>query len=412
MQYTDFPSNPMQASLLKLREATPILKTHIYLGNCSQGPQTIPVRRAIETFLDEWADRGMDWDGWIAEVEQARAAFAALIGAHPSEIAVGSSVSQLVSSLASALLTSDAFSRRRVITSTVEFPGVAQAWLAMRRYGYTVDVLAGDITDPLKEEDLLASIDDTAALVSCPHVYYADGTMFELPRIIEAAHAYGTLVFIDAYQSMGTVPLDVKALGVDFLASGTLKYLLGTAGIAFLYINPTLISHLEPTVTGWFGRVNPFAFNPKLLDYAETAARFDLGTPNIINAYAARTGMQLVMDCGVERIREHIQALSAAAYHLAPQLGLRVLGPRRVEQKGATTAIDAGSAERAHRLEAQLRQQKVVVSARNHALRLAPHGFTMTGEVEQALRAVAMLLHEDERQQEQSSTFSRNIDHR
>lgn len=334
----------------------------------------------------------MHWDAWIAEVEQARAVFAALIGAQPTEIAVGASVSQLVSSVASALLAAPSMTRRRIVSSVAEFPGVAHAWLATRVHGWQVDLVQDSEEGIVNANHFLAAIDETTALISLPHVCYANGMMLQLEPIVAAAHAQDTLVFVDAYQSVGTVAIDVKASGVDFLAAGTLKYLLGTAGIAFLYVNPSILELLEPTVTGWFGRIDPFAFDPAHLDYAPNAARFDLGTPHIINAYVARAGMELVMAAGVEHIRMQLERLSALAYRLASQLDLRILGPQRVQDKGATTAIDAGSRENAHRLEEELRHRSVVVSARGKAIRLAPHGFTREDELEQAMYLVAALL--------------------
>lgn len=333
----------------------------------------------------------MHWDAWVEEVERARAAFAALIGAAPGEIAVGSSVSQLVSSLASALPQGQ---RRRVVTSAVEFPGVAHAWLALRGQGWQVDILRTDEEGLVSGQRFAAAVDGTTALVSVPHVCYEHGALTDLTPVVKAAHERGALVFVDAYQSLGTVPIDVKASGVDFLAAGTLKYLLGTAGIAFLYVNPALIQQLEPTVTGWFGRRQPFAFDPTRLDYADVAARFDLGTPPIINAYAARAGMELVLEAGVNDIRAQIERLSALAYDLAARLDLRVLGPRQVALKGATTAIDTGSPERAHLIENELRQHGIIASARGRGIRLAPHGFTYEAELEQALHTVARLLHQ------------------
>jgi len=385
-------TTPTPVELQTFRETCPLLKTHIYLANCSQGPLATPVRAALETFLEGWAELGMHWDAWIAEVEQARASFAALIGAQPAEIAVGASVSQLVSSVASALLAAPSMTRRRIVSSVAEFPGVAHAWLATRVHGWQVDLLQDGKEGIVNANHFLAAIDETTALISLPHVCYANGMMLQLEPIVAAAHAQDTLVFVDAYQSVGTVPIDVKASGVDFLAAGTLKYLLGTAGIAFLYVNPSILEQLEPTVTGWFGRIDPFAFDPAHLDYAPNAARFDLGTPHIINAYIARAGMELVMAAGVERIRMQLERLSALAYRLASQLDLRILGPQRVQDKGATTAIDAGSRENAHRLEEELRRRSVVVSARGKAIRLAPHGFTREGELEQAMYLVAALL--------------------
>lgn len=396
MQQTNSSSRSLEAALQALRDVCPLLKTSIYLANCSQGPLSNPVRAALADFIEDWATMGMHWDAWMEEVERARAAFASLIGAQPEEIAVGTSVSQLVSSLASALANAPSASARRVVSSEAEFPGVAHAWLGLQASGYTVDVLQGTSAGIITEDDLVESLDSRTTLLSCPHVCYANGMMLDLERVTRAAHAHDSLIFVDAYQSIGTVPIDVKASDIDFLAAGTLKYLLGTAGIAFLYIKPALLETLRPTVTGWFGRVNPFAFDPFHLDYADSAARFDLGTPNIVNAHVARAGMQLIQETGVERIRQQIERLSDLAYQLAPQLGLQIMGPQEAQHKGATTAVQTASVEQAHQLEAALRQRGIIVSARNRALRLAPHGFTHEEELEQAMRAVATLLHTEQ----------------
>lgn len=403
--------------LERLRASCPMVETSIYLANCSQAPQATPVRAAIDEFLTDWSTKGMNWEGWITIVEQARASFAALINAEPEDIAVGTSVSQLVSSLTSALVRPDApldAPRRRLITSVVEFPGVAQAWQAAVHLapGWELGILTatGELTiaaespvpaplgatDPdvtISTERFLQALDEQTALISVPQVLYANGALQDVQRVADAAHAQGALVFVDAYQAAGSVPLDVKASGVDFLAAGTLKFLLGTAGIAFLYVRPSLREQLIPRVTGWFGRVAPFAYDPTHLDYAPTAARFDLGTPPLINAYAARAGIDLVRETGVEAIAAQVARLSALFWRTAPTLGLRILGPQPGTPKGATNAVDAGSPQRARALEDVLRQRKgVIVSARGKALRLAPHGFIRETELEQALQAVAEVL--------------------
>lgn len=399
--------------LQRLRASCPLVEASIYLANCSQAPQAAPVREAIDAFLADWSAKGMNWEGWITIVEQARASFAALINAEPADIAVGTSVSQLVSSVTSALVRPEA-PRRRLITSVVEFPGVAQSWQAAVQTtpGWELGILTptGELTisadrpvpppqgatDPdvtISTERFIQAIDERAALISVPQVLYANGAQQDVQRVAEAAHKQGALIFVDAYQALGTVPLDVKASGIDFLAAGTLKYLLGTAGIAFLYVRPALREQLIPSVTGWFGRVAPFAYDPTYLDYSPMAARFDLGTPPLINAYAARAGIDLVRETGVEVIAAHVARLSALFWRVAPSLGLRILGPQPGTAKGATNAVDAGSPHRARALEDVLRQRKgVIVSARGKALRLAPHGFTREEELEQALHAVAEVL--------------------
>ncbi|HLW03261.1 MAG TPA: aminotransferase class V-fold PLP-dependent enzyme [Ktedonobacterales bacterium] len=403
-------------ALQEFRASCPLVEQIIYLANCSQAPQSKPVQAGIGRFLESWATLGMHWGGWIEEVEEARAGFAALIGASKEDIAIGASVSQLVSSLASALVQPQA-TRKRILSSVVEFPGVGQAWHAAVRAvpGWKLDLLTGTEAEALEADTLAAqraglllrhthpsvvvstaqfaaAIDETTALVSAPLVSYTNGALLDAQALCAAAHQQGTLVLLDAYQASGSVPIDVQASQVDFVTAGALKYMMGTAGIAFLYVSPRVRERFEPSMTGWFGRVNPFDFNSAGLDYPPEASRFDLGTPPLINAFAARAGIELVRQTGVDAIQAQIDRLSALAYRAAPERGLKILGPQSGTPKGAITAIDAGSPERAHWLEDTLRQHGVIASARGEAVRLAPHGFTLESELEQALDHVAALL--------------------
>lgn len=247
------------------RAGIPLLASMIPMNNCSQAPQTHATRAAIERYLESWRDDGMDWDTWMEEVHLAKAAFASLINASVDEIAVFSSVSEATSAVASAV--DFAAKRRRVVVSEAEFPTVAHVWLAQQRRGANVAwVPVRDGVIPT--DDYATRIDDDTAIVSACHGYYLNGFKQDVGRIATVAHAHGALLYVDAYQTIGTVPIDVRALDVDFLVAGNLKFLLGIPGIAFLYVRRALIESLQPTVTGWFGRSNPFSFESRTLDWS------------------------------------------------------------------------------------------------------------------------------------------------
>src|SRR5690606_30944704 len=179
------------------------------------------------------------------------------------------------------------------------------------------------------------------------------------------------------------------AQDIDMLATGAQKYLLGTPGVAFLYVSPRLAQRLTPSVTGWFGRVNPFAFDPRLLDYAEGGQRFNTGTPPMMAASMAVAALGLVNEVGVEPIEQWLRHLSQVAIDEASRLGLVVVSPRQADAKGANTAIrvpDASGFER------RLAQEGYVVSARNDVIRVAPHFYNTEDEVVGALRTLARLM--------------------
>ena len=268
---------------------------------------------------------------------------------------------------------------------------MAHAWLGARAYGWRVDQLAADAVAPLDPLDVISAVDEDTAIVSVPHVSYQSGAMLDVNEVIASAHARGAVVFVDAYQSLGTVPIDVRAWGTDFLASGTAKYLLGTPGIDFLYVRQGLREQLEPTVTGWFGRTDPFAFDAASLDYAPTARRFDLGSPPVLPAAVAECAMDAIREAGPGRIRTQVETLVAAAIELGGELGLRVLGPKVATGRGAMVAFDAGTTAEGERLGSALLERDVIVSPRGRAVRLSPHGFTLPGEMERAVRELARL---------------------
>jgi selenocysteine lyase/cysteine desulfurase len=381
------PIQPAPAyDLAAHRSLIPLLGTTIPMNNCSQAPQTLATRAAAEHYLESWNESGMDWDSWIDEVRRAKEEFARLIGASTDEIALFSSVSEATSALASALDFTG--KRRTVVVSEAEFPTVGQVWLAQERRGARVTWAAvrDGAVDPC-EYDL--HVDRDTLLVSACHGYYLDGFTQDIARLAAQAHMHDALLFVDAYQTLGAVPVDVKALGVDFLASGNLKYLMGIPGVAFLYVRRELIEKLRPSVTGWFGRVEPFAFKVNQLDWAEGASRFDTGTPPIINLFVARAGMEIINEIGVAKIRAWHEVLAQRLIDGGIERGLTLFGPTDVTNKTASTAFVV---EDSYAVETAMRERGVLPSARGPVIRLAPHYYNTLDDVDVALDVLAGVL--------------------
>ena len=369
------------------RGQIPLLDTFIPLNNCSQAPQTRGTRAAAEAYLDVWNRIGMDWESWMGEVHCARLEFARLINASPDEVAVTTSVSAATASLASALDFSGR--RNKVVATEAEFPTVGHVWLAHQKYGADVDwVPVRDGVVALAAYD--GVIDERTRIVSACHGYYQNGFKQDMAAVAEKAHVHGAWLYVDAYQTLGTCPVDVKALDVDFLSSGTLKYLMGTPGIAFLYVRQELIEELHPAVTGWFGRANPFAFQTKTLDWSPTASRFDTGTPPVISAYVARAGLSIINEIGPANIQPWTDRLAQRLLDGGRARGLAIHGSTDIRQKTPSTAfICPGDS---HVVEARLRERGILASARGPAIRLAPHFYNTLEEMDTALDVLAEVL--------------------
>jgi selenocysteine lyase/cysteine desulfurase len=369
--------------LNEVRRRIPILRTHIALNSCSQAPLSEPARAAADAYVRSWNEMGMDWDAWLGEVEAARSEFAALLGAEEDDVTVTSSVSQATTSVATGLdYTGD---RNRVVASGGEFPTVGHVWLAQQRFGAVVSWVP--VRDgQLHLDDYEAVIDERTLVVSACHGYYQTGFKQDVTAIAEIAHARGALLYVDAYQTLGTGPFDAPSSGADFVASGNLKFLMGTPGIAFLWVRPGVAERLTPAVTGWFGRTDPFAFDAARLDWAAGARRLDTGTPPIMEAYVARAGMAWLRDLGLEAIGAWTRHLGRYVVEGALDRGLDVLGPTAPGQKAPTTAIACADS---HAVEVALRRQNIIASARGPAIRLAPHFFNTEDDADRALTAVA-----------------------
>ena len=247
-----------------VRSQIPILRTHIPMNNCSQAPQCSATRAAADTYLASWNDAGMDWDAWIGEVDAARAEFAAFVGAQATDVAIATSVSQATASIASGL----DFTGKRcgVVASGGEFPTVGHVWLAQERFGAEVSWVP--VRDGMIHlDDYASAIGEETLVVSACRGYYQTGFKQDVSAIAEMAHTQGALLYVDAYQTLGSEPFDAPSSGADFVASGNLKFLMGMPGIAFLWVRPGIAEQLRPSNTGWFGREDPYAFDAQRLDW-------------------------------------------------------------------------------------------------------------------------------------------------
>lgn len=369
------------------RKQFPLLSTHIHVANCSHAPQSTFTRNAALQYLENWNTMGMDWDRWMEEIYCAKEEFAKIINADPGEIAVGTSVSELTSTVASSLPLNT--NRKKVIVTDAEFPTVGHVWQANQKYGFNVQFI------PIKDGiidiiDYDSYVDEDTIITSICDVYYYNGFKQDLKSIIPKIHEKGSLAYVDAYQGLGTHPLDVKELDIDFLASGNLKYLLSVPGIAFLYVKKEIVEYLHPAFTGWFGRVEPFAFEIHNLDWPKDARRFDNGTPPVPTAYIATAGMKIINTVGVENIYEWTNILSEYCIKYAIDRGLDVVSPTDYTMKGPNTAIRVPGDS--HEFELALRKKGVIASARSDVVRIAPHFFTRLEDIDYVLDCYVELI--------------------
>lgn len=372
-------------NLDEFRSRFPIFERRVYVNSCSQGALATDVDEAMRAYLDSWHESGSPWEMWVDEVERLRAWFAASIGAGVDEIAVMPSASAGINAVASAL--SFAGPRSHVVIGDFEFPTMAQIWLAQERRGAVIRRAHAPSSSPdtLPVEAYDAVIDERTLIVPATHVCFRNGHKTDIARLARICHDRGAYVFLDDYQRTGSAPIDVTALGVDFMVTGCLKYLLAAAGIGFLYVRRDLIERFEPTVTGWFGRVNPFAFRIDALDWPEGASRFESGTPPVPNAYAALAALALLDGIGYDVVGRQVDHLAGRYASAAAEAGFLVRTPAASERRGPLVVVQCVDGPA---LVQKLAGRGIIASCRGNGLRVAFHAYNTESDVDEVIRAL------------------------
>lgn len=361
------------------RSRFPILSRHNYLINNSLGamPETVPGRLA--EFARLWETEGVEaWDVWFPLSKESCGLFGRLIGAAAPDVCLVNNVTTATAAILSALDFSGP--RRRVVTTTGEFTSVRYVLDAWTRYGAEVIAVAPD--------QVAAAVDERTALVAVSHVLFRTGRLLDLGPIAGAARRHGALFFVDAYQSVGVVPIDVQAMGIDLLAAGVLKWCCGGPGAAYLYVAPGVQHRLEPAVRGWLGHEQPFRFEPEMR-FAPGAWRFALSSLTMPSVYAAMAGMEAILAAGVAQIRARSLALTGRLVAAAQRCGIPVISPVNGAERGGHVTLNPPDAARVAR--ALIARGIRVDYRQDSGIRVAPHFFNTEAEVDEAAAAMAQL---------------------
>jgi len=367
-----------------IRERFPIFEHTTYANSCSQGALSRDVREAYEQYLAGWDEHGAEWEHWVERAEAARGAFARLVNADPAEVAVTTSVSQAVSGLVSALPLERG--RNRIVISEFEFPTVGQIAHAQELRGAEVVHVRPEPDGRIPLERFAEAIDESTALVCCTAISYRTGYRLDVAGVARLAHERGALCLGDSYQAAGALPLDVQALGVDVLTAGTVKYLLASAGLAFMYVRQGLHERLLPTQTGWFADEDIFRMDISDYSPAADARRFDSGTPPVPNIYAGLAGIGIVEEVGVAAIETHVRGLVDLLFAGLDELGATVATPRGEGEYGPLVCVASTDAPA---LVRALQGERIVTSERDSNLRISLHLYNVEEDVTRILAALS-----------------------
>ncbi|HEY2065934.1 MAG TPA: aminotransferase class V-fold PLP-dependent enzyme [Gemmatimonadaceae bacterium] len=380
------PADP----LLRFRAEFPILESTTYLVSNSLGamPRAVPDRLA--EYARQWETRGVRaWaEGWWSMPVAVGDEIAPLIGAGQREVAMVPNVTIAQAQILSALR----YDRGRdtIVMTELDFPSVRYVYDELAtRLGARIVVVPSRDGVSIDEQQLMRAIDERTRLVAISHVLFRSAYVLDAARICAHAHRMGALVSLDAYHSVGVLPVDVYAMGADFLTGGVLKWLCGGPGGCFLWVRPEISNDIAPALTGWQAHKHPFAFEPEMT-YADHAWRWLSGTPVVPALFAATVGPRLLRDAGMIAVREKSLRQTSRLIELAEARGFPVTVAHEPSRRGGTVAFDV---PHAREVAQALLARNVIVDYRPGAgIRVAPHFYTSDDELDAAVAAIDEIL--------------------
>jgi kynureninase len=376
--------------LLAWRKEFPILTHTTYMISHSLGAMPERARTRMNEYTDAWSERGIRaWEeGWWEMPITVGNLIGRIIGAGDGEVVMQQNVSICQWIVASCF--DWAAQRNKLVTDALNFPSNNYIYHSLERAGARVVTAASPDGFTLPVERILDLIDEQTALVSVSHVAFRSSYVQDLAAIVERAHAVGAMVVADLYQSAGTLPVDVRALNVDFATGGSVKWLCGGPGAGYLYVRRDLRDRLRPAATGWMAHEEPFAFAGGPIQYTADAFRFLNGTPNVPAMYAARSGYEIVGEIGVPAIRAKSLRQTARLIELADEAGFRVNTCRNPELRGGVVVVDVPNG---YAVTKELARREVLVDYRPQAgIRIAPHFYTTDEELEHTMSEIRAIV--------------------
>ena len=373
----------------------PAVQELTYLNAASVAPSPRAVSQRVLEFHEDLAAHGTANFNDEAEArvyDGLREAAARLFNAHPDEIAAFASATEALSSLAWAVAPRP---EQNVVSADVEFPSVVYPWLRVcRTTGGEVRLAKG--RDGWIDPDEITSLIDNQTVVVClSHVQYGIGQRLDMTRIARAAHRVGALFLVDATQSAGAVPIDVRAWEVDALVTGSYKWLCGPFGAAALYLRSELLDRLEPGLVGWRSTEDPFHLRADRIDWARAARRFEFSTLAYGSALGMAQAIEYLLAIEIEAIWKHNLSLADRLIAGLDSLGGQILSPRGPDDRSSIVTVRFPGRD-SETVAGRLNERGIVVSPRMGGVRISPHLYNIQEDIDRALEGLEAILSGEE----------------
>ena len=362
----------------RVRGDFPATERLAYLNSAGIGPVPRPVAEAAAGFYREQSEEGdKRWPEWVARRERVRERVAAFINAEPDEVAFTTNTSTGMNLIVDALE-----DRGGVVSCELEFPVSTLPWM---HRGVRVELVkAAD--GELRTEDLFGAASSSGAATIClSHVQFSNGFRADLGEI---GSNKGRLNFVvNASQSAGVLPIDVKRMRIDALCAGGHKWLLAGFGSGFVYLSRALLGGTRPRAASWMSVEEPFEMrNDRILPRPDAAARAEIGVPHFAGVFALGAAVEYLQAVGHERIEARALALNRVLTENLRGAGWQILSPLRVEaHRSAETLVATPDPPRTVR---ELARRGVAVTVKPQGIRVSTHFFNDESDIDRLAGAL------------------------
>ncbi len=373
----------------------PILDEMVFFNHAGVGPLSRRAADALRHFAAQGERQAYFNSGWYRRCSQVKQAAAELIGSQGKhEIAFIANTSTGISTVAKGI---DWHEGDQVVITNVEYPANRYPWEDLKRFGVELIEVEQLPDGRIDTEDVIEAITDRTRIVSLSHVQFASGYRLNLKPISDVVHQAGGHLCVDAIQSVGVMPVDVDALGIDFLACDGHKWLLGPEGCGFMYVRENLAQLLHPNVVGWMNMIDADDYGSYRFEFQPDARRFEPGSYNLPGIHALGGSIDLLLGYGVDRIWQRVASLTDRLCDGLAENGYCVFSPRRSrsseghDERSGIVIFDPPTdrdVPPAQQIVAALEKQDIVIVIREGRLRASPHFYNTAEQVERLLAAL------------------------
>ncbi len=367
-----------------LRKEFPITRNYNFQNHAAVAPMCQRAVSAAQNFLERNQQQAYLDTGFYREAERVRQAAARFIHANPDEICFIKNTSEGLSFVANGLTWQ---SGDNVVTTNVEFPANVYPWQALRARGVEVQMVFEE-NGRISLDALLAAINSRTRVVAISSVQYASGFRTDLAALGEYCQAKGVLLCVDGIQSLGALPIDVKAMGIDFLSADGHKWLCGPEGLGIFYVRKEVQGYLKPTCIGWLSMKDALDFDHYRFEFQDSAKRYDSGAYNLVGIHALGGALDLLSEIGSEPIASRLLRLTDRLVEGVKAKGYHVVSSRAPGEASGIVAFTSDLHDHAKIQQHLQAEHRIVVAVRSKRLRVSPHVYNTEREIDQLVEAL------------------------